>query len=174
MDTGRLARLAVLTAAALTLHVAESWFPVALPGLPGVKLGLANSVTLLILLLCGPRDGLLTAILRVTLGSLFGGGLTGFAFSMTGAILSWAVMAALLGLFRDRIHPVSVSILGAMAHNAGQLTVAALFSGPYVFSYLLALLLAAVVTGAFVGTIVSLLYRRLAAGLPQQGKPGGK
>jgi heptaprenyl diphosphate synthase len=157
----RLTRLALMTAAALALHVAESWFPVVLPGVPGVKLGLANSVTLLAMLLLGPRDALAVAVLRVSLGSLLGGGAMGFAFSIAGALFSWAAMAGLRALFRDGIHTVSVSVAGALAHNAGQLVVALVFSGWYVFSYFPVLLLSAVATGAAVGVCVELVRRPL-------------
>lgn len=161
LSVRKLTILSLFTTAALVLHVAESWFPLAIPGVPGVKLGLANSVTLLLMLLYGPREALLVALIRVSVGSLFGGGIMGFAFSATGALVSWTVMAALLGLFRDRIHTISVSISGAIAHNVGQLGVAVFFSGWYVFSYLFVLLLSAVVAGTFVGVCVHYLYRRL-------------
>lgn len=163
LSVRRLTTLSVLTAAALALHVAESWFPVAITGLPGVKLGLANSVTLLVMLLFGPRDALIVSIVRVSAGALFGGGATGFAFSLAGALLSWAAMTVMTTVFRDRIHTVSVSVTGALAHNAGQLAVAAILSGWYVMSYLTVLLLSAAVSGGFVGVCVHLVYRRLRA-----------
>jgi heptaprenyl diphosphate synthase len=159
----RLTTLSVLTAAALALHVAESWFPAAIAGLPGVKLGLANSVTLLVMLLFGPRDALIVSLVRVSVGSLFGGGATGFAFSLAGALASWSAMAVMASVFRDRIHAVSVSVTGALAHNAGQLAVAVVLSGWYVMSYLTVLLLSAAVSGGFVGVCVHLVYRRLKA-----------
>ena len=85
LTTKQLTLCALLTAMALGLSYLENLFPVnlAIP-LPGVKLGLANIVTLVALYLLGPRDAFAILIPRCVFGAVFGGGITGLLFSLTG------------------------------------------------------------------------------------------
>jgi heptaprenyl diphosphate synthase len=147
--------LAVLITFAIVIHTVEAALPVPMP-VPGVRLGLANIITLLTLILFGLRSGLLVAVLRTVLGSLFVGGLFGFGFwlSFSAGITSCLVMALLLMLKkREVISLLSVSVIGAAVHNLTQLAVASvmianfsLFKGYYPL-----LLLLSVPTGIFTG-----------------------
>ena len=160
---GRLTRCAVLTALALALSVAEGLVPltVIFP-LPGLRLGLANLVTVYALCRLSGREALLILAARCLLGSLVGGNLTALAFSLTGGLLALAVMAALvrcpfLSLF-------GVSIAGAAAHNTGQILAAlAVLQTQAPLVYLPPLLLCSLVTGAVTGGISTLLVRRVPA-----------
>lgn len=172
--TQRLARAALLTALALGLSWMERFIPLQLlVPLPGIKLGLANLVTLFALYFLGGRMALAILCVRCLLGSLFGGGVTAFCFSITGGLLALAVMALARRL--PFLSVYGVSILGAAAHHVGQILVAvALLRSGYVVAYLPFLLLVAIATGFLTGAISSALFRAmLAADLPflSQGGP---
>ena len=153
--------IAALTALALAISVAESWLPASFIPIPGVKLGLANIVTLFALyFLSLPRAATVLA-LRCVLGSLFGGGVTALAFSLTGGLLALLVMWLLLRTKKFSL--AGVSIAGAAAHGVGQILAAmALLATPSVFFYLPALLLSAIFTGALTGILAYALIHRLA------------
>ena len=172
--TQRLVRAALLTALALGLSWMERFIPLQLlVPLPGIKLGLANLVTLFALYFLGGRMALAILCVRCLLGSLFGGGVTAFCFSITGGLLALAVMALARRL--PVLSVYGVSILGAAAHHVGQILVAvALLRSGYVVAYLPFLLLVAIATGFLTGAISSALFRAmLAADLPflKQGGP---
>ena len=87
--TKRIVQGAVLVALALALSYIERFIPLQLfIPLPGVKLGLANVVTLIALYLLGTRQAFTILVLRCVLGALFGGGITGLWFSLAGGILA--------------------------------------------------------------------------------------
>ena len=119
----RLTRCAVLTALALALSVAEGLVPLTiLIPLPGLRLGLANLVTVYALCRLSGREALLILLARCLLGSLLGGNLMALAFSLTGGLLALGVMALLLRL--PALSLFGVSVAGAAAHNAGQILAA--------------------------------------------------
>ena len=119
---GRITRLALLTAIALTIFMAEAQLPV-LP-IPGVKLGLANIVTVYAMFALGPRDALLVLSSRVFLGAVFSGQMMTLFYSGAGGLLSWSMLALLRRpLGRERIWLASP--VSALFHNLGQLLAAA-------------------------------------------------
>ncbi|HHW75049.1 MAG TPA: Gx transporter family protein [Firmicutes bacterium] len=151
----KMINLAVLVTFAVVIHTVEAALPLPMP-VPGVRLGLANMITLLTLSLYGVRSGLVVAVLRTVLGSLIGGTFLGFGFwlGLSGGLLSTAVMALALGAAkRGYLTLISVSVLGAAAHNIAQITVAAGVIGSAALwrGYLPLLLLLAVPTGFFTG-----------------------
>lgn len=147
---------------ATSLHLLEGLFPIPLP-LPGVKLGLANIVTLLVLYLYDLRAGLTVSLLRVFLGSLIGGLFLSPAFflGLSGAVVSTLVMALLLK-YTKCFSPLGISLAGAVAHNLGQLFMASqILQSTAIFYYLPFLLLAAIPTGLTTGYILKRLLERL-------------
>jgi len=157
----RITRCAVLTALALALSVAEGLAPiVVLFPLPGLRLGLANLVTVYALCRLSGKDALGILLARCLLGALLGGNLSALAFSLTGGLFALAVTALLLRF--QKLSLFGVSIGGAAAHNTGQI-IAAIFvlgtSAPLV--YLPPLLLASLVTGTVTGAAVILLVHRV-------------
>lgn len=151
--------IALLTALAITLMAVERLIPVFI-AVPGIKLGLANVVTLTSLYLLTWRDSLTIVLLRVLLGSLILGSFSAFMFSMGGALLAFAVMAMLIRFLPKMFSTVGVSISGAVAHNIGQLLVAAaVVQNIRIISYVPVLLIAAVGTGLATGYTVTLLLR---------------
>ncbi len=158
--TRKLVFMALLTALELTIWVIEGQIPAPIP-VPGVKLGLASVVTLTAMVLLGRREAGCILLARILLGALFAGSFSAILFSLTGGVLSWAVMACILGLFPEKLLWV-VSVFGAIGHNAGQLlAAAAVTKTASLFWYGPALLASAIVTGAFTGLGAMYLVRAL-------------
>ena len=157
----RIVLSAVLVSLALAFSYMERFIPLQmLIPLPGVKLGLANVVTLIALYLLGTKSAFAILILRCFLGSLFGGGITGFLFSITGGLLSMTVMA--LCKIAPLLSVYGVSILGAAAHNIGQILAAmVLMHSVYIGMYLSYLLVVALFTGFATGAACAGVLRIL-------------
>ena len=154
----RIALIAALAAVALTIFVAESQIPPVVP-MPGVKLGLANIVTLVAMVLLNRRDALFVFAVRLILGAASTGGFSAFLFSAVGGLFAYLVMAALVGLFPEKLLWV-VSVFAALAHNAGQMLVAVFVTGtPGIMIYILILAASGIVTGVFTGVAGMFLIR---------------
>lgn len=149
--TKRITLCALLIALALALSYTERFIPLQMViPLPGVKLGLANIVTLIALYLLGPKYAFGILIPRCIFGAVFGGGITGLAFSLTGGLLAMATMSLARKLPVFSIY--GVSILGAAAHNIGQILAAmVLMNSVYIGAYLPYLLFVALFTGFATG-----------------------
>lgn len=157
--TRELTTCAMLAALALALSYLEGFFPPLLP-LPGVKLGLANIVTVYALYTLGAASALSILVVRCTLGALFAGNASALLFSLLGGLCAMLVMIVLHKLPRLSVYGVSVG--GAAAHNGGQVAAAMLTLGsaaPLV--YLPFLLLVSVFTGALTGFVSALLLRAM-------------
>lgn len=152
-----IARLGMLLALATALHTFEAQLP-ALP-IPGAKVGLANVVSLLALYAFGLREALLIVTLRQVAGSLFVGTFLSpaFFFGLAGGLLSVLAMQTVKWTL-PKSSPVTMSLVGAAAHNTGQLVVAWwLTQQPAVFVYLPYLLWFAVPAGFFIGRLMESL-----------------
>lgn len=157
-STKAITTCAVLAALALALSYLESFFP-PLP-LPGVKLGLANIVTVYALYALGASSALAILVVRCLLGSLFAGNASALLFSLLGGLAAMLVMIALHALPRLSVYGVSVG--GAAAHNCGQVAAAMLTLGSAApLAYLPFLLLVSVFTGALTGFVAALLFRAM-------------
>ena len=119
--TARLTRLALLTAIALTIFMVEAQLPVLVP-IQGVKLGLANIVTVYAVFALGPGDALLILLSRVFLGAVFSGQMMTLFYSLGGGLLAWLVMCLLRPVFH-REHLWLCSPVAALFHKLGQLLV---------------------------------------------------
>jgi len=158
--TRRITLLALLTAIALTIFMVEAQIPVPI-AVPGVKLGLANIVTVYAVFLLGPADALLVLVARVFLGAVFSGQMMTLFYSMGGGLLAWLSMTVLRKvLTRQQIWLCSP--VAAVFHNIGQLTVAAAILKSWaVMAYLPYLLLSGILTGLFTGLAAQFLIRHL-------------
>ena len=150
IKTRELTLCAVLAALALALSYMESFFPLALiVPLPGVKLGLANIVTLYALYALGFPSALAILLVRCTLGALFAGNASALLFSLLGGLSALLVMALLSGA--KKLSIFGVSIAGAAAHNCGQVCAALITLGSTApLYYLPFLLLACSIVYAFI------------------------
>lgn len=114
--------------------------------IPGVKLGLANIVTLIAMALLGRRQAGEILLVRIVLGSVFTGGVSAMLFSIAGGVFAYLVMCLTIRRLPERLLWV-VSVLAAFGHNAGQLLVAVWVTGtPSILVYAPALVAASVVT----------------------------
>lgn len=160
MDTKKLTKLALLTAVALMLFTVEAQLPPPLP-IPGVKLGLANIVTVYVLFRFGARDALAVLLARVLLGSIFAGAAITLLFSLGGGLLCWLALLPLRRIVSPRQVWVC-GVLGAVAHNIGQLAVCvAVYRTAAALAYAPALLLSGMAAGLFTGLAAQFLLRRL-------------
>lgn len=156
----RLTRAALLTAIALTIFMAEAQLPAPVP-IPGVKLGLANVITVYAMYLLGPTDTALILLSRIFLGAVFSGQMMTLLYSLGGSIVSFCAMLLLRRIF-DVEHLWLVSPISAVCHNLGQLLVAAAVMQTWaVLAYLPYLVLAAILSGLFTGSCTQFLIRRL-------------
>ena len=161
LNTRSIALCAVLTALALGLSTLENLFPVTLiVPLPGVKLGLANIVTVFALYELGAVPALTILTARCLLGGVFAGNLSALLFSLLGGFTAMLVMIALKHCKGLSIYGVSIG--GAAAHNCGQIAAACLTLGSMAPLYYLPILLgASLITGAVTGVAAACLFRAL-------------
>ena len=158
--TRRITQLALLTAIALTIFMIEAQLPVLVP-IQGVKLGLANIITVYAVFVLGPGDALLILCARVFLGAVFSGQMMTLLYSMGGGLLAWLAMVGLRKLL-TRKQIWLCSPVAAVFHNIGQLLVAAGVMKTWtVMAYLPYLLLSGMITGLFTGLCAQFLIRRL-------------
>ncbi|MCI1943782.1 Gx transporter family protein [Clostridium luticellarii] len=151
--------LSFLVGMALVIYIIESQIPVLFPG---IKLGLANTVSLTALILLGWKEALVVMFLRILLGSMFSGTMAAFLFSISGGILSNLVMIILYKYFRNYLSLSTISICGAIFHNIGQLLVASIIIQDFrIYIYLPVLLISAIITGYFIGWCTKFLTENL-------------
>lgn len=159
MNIKRLTFCALLTAIALTIFMVEAQIPLPAP-IPGLKLGLANIVTVYAMFALGPKDTLLILISRVFLGSLFAGGST-LPYSMAGGLCCYLIML----LLRKVLTVKQLWVCGAISsifHNIGQVGIGILITHtPSLIIYLPFLLIPGIVAGAFTGLAAQFLLQRL-------------
>ncbi|MCM1333555.1 MAG: Gx transporter family protein [Eubacterium sp.] len=159
IKTEKLTRLALLAAVALILFVVELAIPLPLP-IAGLKLGLANIVTLIAVYRFSVGEAAAILAARVILGSLIAGNPTALFYSFAGAAFCMVAMLLLKRAIPERAIWLN-SIVGAAFHHLGQLCAAALLLGsPSVFAYYPILLLLGGVTGSFTGVCAMLLLKR--------------
>lgn len=148
--TKKLALMAVLTAIALTIFMLEAQLPAPVP-IPGVKLGLANIVTLTAMLILGRREAGAILAARIIMGAVFAGNPSAMLYSAAGGVLAYAAMCLLVGVVPEK-RLWAVSAVSAVAHNMGQLLACVLVvKTPGVFIYAPALIVSGVITGVFTG-----------------------
>ncbi len=143
--------ISLLVSIGLALSVLESAIPLPIT-MPGAKLGLSNMVVLITLVVFGFKDGIKVSMLKSAVLMLITGSISSFIYSISGAILSCIVMYIAYRYFSKIFSLIGVSILGALAHNTAQVTVASLMlSNLRIYSYLPFLMLVSLFTGYFVG-----------------------
>ena len=150
MSTRKLTTLGLYTALSLAIFLLESLLPPLLP-LPGIKLGLANIVTLILLRRSSLRDTFLVVLARILLSSFFYSQAISLLYSLLGGLFSLLIMYLLNRLLKAHFLYLT-SIFGGIFHNLGQITAACLStSSLFPLSYLPLLLLSGILTGLFTG-----------------------
>jgi len=159
MSAKKTAFYGMFLALALVAGYIEQLIPINL-GIPGVKLGLANIVTMLLLYIVGVPAACLISVLRILLsGFLFGSGFA-MVYSAAGAATSMLVMALLKKT--KKFSSVGVSVAGGIFHNVGQIVVASLVVQNVRMAYYLPfLLVSGVVTGVLIGIVAQTALKHL-------------
>ena len=161
LTTKQLTLCAMLTAMALAISYLENLFPISLViPLPGVKLGLANIVTLFALYALGSTQALMILLGRCILGAVFAGNMNALIFSLLGGVMAMIVMILLVWLRKFSVYGVSIG--GAAAHNCGQVAAAVLTLGNSAPLYYLPVLLGvSLFTGTLTGLVAACLFQAL-------------
>lgn len=159
MKVKKLVLLSLLTAIALTIFLVEAQIPSLVP-IPGVKLGLANIVTVFAVFAVGSWEGVAVLVCRVFLGAVFSGNFSTIFYSGAGGLCAIAVTAALKRILTVRQLWVA-GALGAVAHSVGQMAAAIAISGtPSLMIYLPIMMAISIVTGLFTGLCAQILLNR--------------
>lgn len=150
MSLRKLTVLSLYTTLSLAVYAIESAVPPLIP-LPGIKLGLANIVTLILLQRYAAKDAALVLAARILLSALLFGQALSLLYSLTGGFLSFAVMALSNRLMQKK-HPCLTGALGGLFHNLAQLLTAfAVTATAGVLAYLPYLTVSGILTGLFTG-----------------------
>lgn len=159
MKTRKLTGLALLSAIALTIFLVEAQIPPIVP-LPGVKLGLANIVTVFAVFAIGGKEAACVLFVRIFLGAVFAGNFSTILYSAAGGGCAILVTILLRKILTKKQLWVA-GALGAVAHSVGQMAMAIFVTGtPSVIVYLPAMIAVSIVTGLFTGLCAQLLVNR--------------
>ncbi len=159
MKTKKLTLLALLSAIALTIFMVEAQIPALVP-IPGVKLGLANIVTVFTVFTLGPWEGAAVLFVRIFLGAVFAGNFSTIFYSAAGGFCAIGVTILLRKILTNKQLWVA-GCLGAVAHSIGQMAMAILLTGtPSLAFYLPVMIAISIVTGLFTGLCAQFLVNR--------------
>ena len=155
----RAAYFGVFTALALIFSYIETLIPIQF-GVPGIKLGLANLIIVIVLYKTDWREALLLSVVRIILAGFIFGNLFSIVYSLAGGFLSLTVMVLLKRT--DRFSVAGISMAGGVCHNIGQLVVAMIAVETYQVGYYLpVLLVAGLITGAVIGAAAGEVLKRI-------------
>lgn len=159
MNPKKLTLMALLTAIALTIFMVEAQIPAIVP-IPGVKMGLANIVTVFAVYAMGSKEGLAILICRVFLGAIFSGNFSTIFYSGAGGICAILTTIALKYVITQKQLWVA-GALGAIAHSIGQMIVAVALTGtPSLLIYLPVMVAISILTGVLTGLCAQILLNR--------------
>ena len=159
MNVKQLTTLSISVSLAMVLSFLESLVP-PLVAVPGVKIGISNTVSLFVLYTLGAPSAIAVSLIRVLLSSLLFGSSVSFIYSFSGACLSLFVMI----IFKKIacFSPIGVSVLGGVFHNIAQ-TVAAIcvMKTGAIIVYLPPLLVSGVIAGILVGILAGIVLKKI-------------
>ena len=159
MKNKKLTVLSLLTAVALIIFIVEAQIPPLVP-IAGVKLGLANIVTIFAVWVMGPRDAIAVLLARIFLGAVFAGNFSTIFYSLGGGALAILTTIGLKYVLQENQMWIA-GCLGAIAHSIGQMAVALLITQTYtLIIYLPVMLVCSIITGVFTGLCAQILVKR--------------
>ena len=145
------AYLGVFVALAFIVSYIDAIIPFSM-GVPGIKLGLANIVVLIVLYAFGTKEAFLISLFRIVLIAFTFSNTFTMIYSLSGGFLSWALMSILIKT--DKFSIVGVSVVGGVSHNIGQLVIAAiLIKTTSLIYYFPILIIGGVITGIIIGLL---------------------
>ena len=159
MKTKKLTLLSLLSAIALTIFMVEAQIPALVP-IPGVKMGLANIVTVFAVFALGAKEGAAVLFVRIFLGAVFAGNFSTIFYSAAGGTCAIVVTILLKKILTGKQLWVA-GCLGAIAHSIGQMAMAILLtSTPGLIAYLPVMVAISIITGCFTGLCAQILLNR--------------
>lgn len=159
--TRRLVLTSLLFAIAIVLSVVESYLPPIVTAVPGVKFGLSNIAVMYALFFLGKREAFSIAVLK-SFFVLITRGFVAAVLSLSGGLLSIAVMAGMIFILKDRISYLLLSVSGAIFHNLGQfIAITAIYSNLYLWVYLPVLMVSGVLAGIATATLLKFILPAL-------------
>lgn len=157
--TRKIAMYALMIALAMIFSYIETLIPIPFM-VPGMKLGLANIITMIALYKMGAIDAAVVSVVRILLSAVLFGNVFSLAYSLAGGILSLVIMILLKRT--DKFSIVGVSLAGGVCHNIAQIGVAAvLLETTELIYYLPVLMITGTVTGVLIGIVGGLVVKRL-------------
>lgn len=160
MNAKKLTELALLTSLALIIFIVELQIPNPFP-IPGVKLGLANIITVYGVYHYKAKEVFLIVFVRILLGSFFSGNMMALMYSLAGGLVCLIGMLLLKKVLSEKYIWVC-SVLGAILHNIGQIMVAYFVVEKGILLYFPFLLISGCLAGAFTGCCAQLILHRTA------------
>lgn len=149
----------LMLALALIASYVESLIPIPMP-VPGIKLGVANSIVLILLYYTNAKTSAGISIARVIVSGFLFGSMSSILYSLSGAVLSLLVMT--LVKKKDIFTMTGVSVAGGVSHNIGQIVMAFLvLESKAVWYYLPVLLIAGCITGCIIGILGKEIFKRV-------------
>ena len=159
MKARRIAFLGLCVALSMILSYFESLIP-PLVAVPGVKVGLPNLVMIFMLYKIGPKETVAVSLVRVVLVSILFGSVVSMIYSLVGAILSLTGMILLKKT--GKFSTLTVSVVGGVLHNIGQvITAMAIMETSQIIYYLPVLLISGTIAGVVIGLTASLIVKRM-------------
>ena len=159
MKTKKLTLLSLLTAIALTIFMVEAQIP-ALTPIPGIKMGLANIVTVFVVFAIGSKEAAAVLFVRIFLGAVFAGNFSTIFYSAAGGACAIGVTILLKKILTKKQLWVA-GALGAIAHSIGQMAMAvAITATPGLIAYLPVMIVVSIITGTFTGLCAQFLVNR--------------
>ena len=156
----KIAVLAIFTALSLVTFIIENQFPPLF--IPGAKMGLANIFSFAALIMYSPVEAFIVVAVRTGLGAVYAGNVSALLYSFTGGVVSMTVSSVLMYAVYPKISLMSVSVIAAVAHNVTQNLVFADISGtPLTLGYMPYLVLIGIVSGAVVGAVIMLIFKKV-------------
>lgn len=155
----RTAIIGVISAFAIILGYVESLISLGF-FIPGVKLGLANLAIVTVMYIYGNKEALTVNFIRILISGLLFTNIFSIIFSLSGAAISFAVMAILKNT--DKFSVMGVSVAGGVSHNIGQIIIASFVVETYsVVYYLPVLIVSGIITGMIIGAVSGILIKYL-------------
>ena len=159
MKTRKLATLSLLCAIALTIFMVEAQIPALVP-IPGIKLGLANIVTVFVVFAIGAKEAVLVLAVRIFLGAVFAGNFSTIFYSAGGGAAA-ILLTILLKKVLTKKQLWVAGTVGAIGHSVGQMAVAVVITGtPGLALYLPVMIGVSIITGTFTGLCAQFLVNR--------------
>lgn len=165
MNTKKITESGLLLAVSLVLAYFESLLPVMI-AVPGVKLGLANIITMLVLYQSGAKQAFILMTVRVVMAGFLFSGVMGILYSFAGGVL--CILAMYIVKKSPYFSVLGVSMTGAVFHNLGQLIIAfILMENAHILYYFPVLGVAALLSGFAIGYISEILIKRFQKMFPK-------